>query len=106
MRAKSSSILALVLLAGAALASWSAAPAPAGSSPALAIPPAAACAGAETPFPGTGEPMELACGQCASRCSSDAQCTALCGGFPGSCVQVNSCCRQCFCAGFAAESQI
>ncbi len=33
---------------------------------------------------------------CRPRCSSDSQCTAICGG-PGQCIQVNSCCRDCAC---------
>lgn len=46
---------------------------------------------------GLPEP-ELVCTKCPNRCSSDSQCTAICGGVPGSCVAVNSCCRQCACS--------
>lgn len=106
MRVRSSSVLALALLAGAMLASWSAVPSLAGESPELATPPAPTCsASADFSLPGA-EPMELACGRCPNRCSSDAQCTAQCGGFPGSCVQVNSCCRQCLCAGYTVEQSV
>ncbi len=113
MRTKRSSVLALVILGFAALAGSSAyiteagpqaeaaAPAAALSAPA---PAAGSCTGDVELFPAAAEePFDIACGKCANRCFSDAQCTAQCGGFPGSCVQVNSCCRQCLCAGYAVE---
>ncbi len=106
MRTRYSTVLALTLLAGAALVSWSAVPSIAGPSPELVQPSAPACSAPADSFLPGDEAMNLACGQCPHRCSSDAQCTALCGGFPGSCVQVNSCCRQCLCAGFAAEQPV
>lgn len=46
---------------------------------------------------GIPEP-DLACGSCPNRCSSDAQCFALCGNVPGSCARINSCCRACLCS--------
>lgn len=37
---------------------------------------------------------------CIDRCFKDSHCDAFCGGKGfGVCVQVNSCCNQCFCAG-------
>lgn len=82
-----------------------AASAPAGSTlgleasdPASGVAAPGACRDATTPaLPGA---EELAC--CIDECSRDRDCRAICGKeFGGQCVQVNSCCRQCFCLGFA-----
>jgi hypothetical protein len=53
-----------------------------------------------------GDPLALpgqqqqAC--CIDQCHRDRDCRFICGKeFGGQCVQVNSCCRECFCLGFA-----
>ncbi|HEX7185200.1 MAG TPA: hypothetical protein VF756_25470 [Thermoanaerobaculia bacterium] len=35
---------------------------------------------------------------CRQQCSLNSHCDRICGKGLGSCVQVNSCCRQCICA--------
>ena len=94
-------VLAFALCTAAAAAGEAPLPAPAADPVVLQVllpAPAAGptCGAAATPavLDGTPEWLEMAC--CGNRCSSDSQCTAICGG-PGQCVQVNSCCRRCVC---------
>ncbi len=94
-------VLAFALCTAAAAAGEAPLPAPA-ADPVVAevvSTPAAGPTCGETAAPAvrstTPEWLEMAC--CGNRCSSDAQCTATCGG-PGQCVQVNSCCRRCICS--------
>lgn len=49
--------------------------------------------------PLSGE-TQLAC--CIDQCTRDKDCRFICGReFGGQCIQVNSCCRECACFGFA-----
>jgi hypothetical protein len=95
-------VLAFALSAAAAAAAEAPVPAPAADPAAatlLASPVSSPTCAAATATPAlrdtTPEWLEKAC--CGNRCSSDSQCTAICGG-PGQCVQVNSCCRRCICS--------
>jgi len=68
------------------------------SSPVLE--PAVPGACTEAPTSAVAGTEQLAC--CIDECSRDRDCRAICGKeFGGQCVQVNSCCRQCACLGFA-----
>jgi len=93
-------VLAFALCTAAAAAGEAPLPTPAADPVVAQMLPAPAagpsCGVAATPAvrDTTPEWLEKAC--CGNRCSSDSQCTAICGG-PGQCVQVNSCCRQCAC---------
>jgi hypothetical protein len=93
-------VLAFALCTAAAAAGEAPLPAPA-AAPAVATllsAPAAgpSCVAAATPAvrDTTPEWLEKSC--CIPRCRRDQDCTTFCGG-PGQCVQVNSCCKECFC---------
>lgn len=93
-------LLALALTATAAFA----APAPA---PAIAAPPALFTAAGDscptatltTPAPSPAA-LDLfgALSCCRPECSSNSGCDKKCGVGLGTCVQVNSCCKQCICS--------
>lgn len=93
-------LLALALAATAAFA----APAPA---PAIAAPPALFTSAADscptatltTPAPSPAA-LDLfgALSCCRPECSSNSGCDKKCGVGLGTCVQVNSCCKQCICS--------
>lgn len=71
--------------------------APAVSAPSSNLPSAAGCEEGDSILPGQDQ---LTC--CIDECKRDRDCRAVCGfEFGGQCVQVNSCCTQCFCFGFA-----
>lgn len=60
--------------------------------------PAAGCE-VEDPLAAPGQ-QQQAC--CIDQCHRDRDCRLVCGKeFGGQCVMVNSCCRECFCFGFA-----
>jgi hypothetical protein len=97
-------LLALTLTANAALAEPPAAPAPA---PAIAAPLAlfstatgscpTATVMAPVPSPAALDLFgALSC--CRPECSVNSDCDRKCGKGLGSCVQVNSCCKQCICS--------
>ena len=90
-------LLALTLTATAAFAAPPAAPAPldffgttAGSCPAATL---------TTPAPSPAA-LDLfgALSCCRPECSSNSGCDKKCGVGLGTCVQVNSCCKQCICS--------
>ena len=93
-------VLAFALCTAAAAAEETPLPAPAADPAVATLLPAAAAgptcgAAATAAVPDTTpEWMEKSC--CISRCRSNKDCTAFCGG-PGQCIQVNSCCRECAC---------
>ena len=93
-------LLALALTAPAAFAAPPAAPAPA---PAIAFFDTAAgsCPAATfaTPAPSPAA-LDLfgALSCCRPECSSNSGCDKKCGVGLGTCVQVNSCCKQCICS--------
>jgi hypothetical protein len=96
-------LLALTLTAPAAFAAPPAAPAPA---PAIAAPldffgtATGSCPTAtlSTPAPSPAA-LDLfgALSCCRPECSTNSGCDKKCGVGLGSCVQVNSCCKQCIC---------
>lgn len=60
--------------------------------------PAGDCA-VDDPLAAPGQ-QQQAC--CIDQCRRDRDCRFVCGKeFGGQCVMVNSCCRECFCFGFA-----
>ena len=100
-------MLALVLALAGSPVLLAETPAPAVESPApdiaVVLPVEAGASCAETAA--TDDLAELLAPQwqaascCRNQCFRDRDCDALCGAKgAGACVQVNSCCRECFCA--------
>lgn len=95
-------LLALALAAPAAFAAPPAAPAPA---PAIALDFLGAATGScptttfATPAPSPAA-LDLfgALSCCRPECSTNSGCDKKCGKGLGTCVQVNSCCKQCICS--------